>query len=651
MKPCEAVDELLSAHLLGSLAGSEASLVEEHLAGCSECRAAQTEITACWTALSAPPCAPPPAVWQGIQARIGRGGGDDPVRDAALEAVIHLACSFCRGGLTRAETLYCASCLAPHHGECFAEYGRCSVMGCGEQRVVRPLSQMGSPVLAGSRPRGLWPLVVLLAGGLSAAAALSLAALSLAPPGRVGSLARPPHHRSEPGEALFQLDIEEATLGEVAERIASQTGLPVEFPESVRHRLISAASWRGVSRDELLAGVAARLGLEFAPDPSRLTLGPASAPGPEVPDEQVVVDRVQLLSEGSQPEALWEGRAQRVLPAPSGIGVALATAERLYLYLGLRQIASAEGATLASAWAPDGRVLAAVLAGPSQPRLVLFWPGGESPEQRELTGLAFELGSPGGELGLAWLEDALVVADARGLQKVSLAGQVTSFGGAGRASSGGAERASSGGAERRRLWGLGEQRFLLQTERALELWDAAEPLAPTRYPAPSGFELSLSWGPQPRALLAGPDEVSLLELGRAQPVLSPLATLGARGARSSGISRSGAYAAWIDGGEGYVRSVAGEASLRLSRGAGPRADGLRGVRWGPGERLVYWSDDAVYRLDAAELNFETGLNRRPWPLLLDPGRVRGVEWSAGGLIVTTERTRERRPRVRLARVD
>ena len=56
------------------------------------------------------------------------------MRDTEPGLVIALSCSFCRGALTREEAIYCASCLAPHHPECFREHGRCSVMGCGEQR-------------------------------------------------------------------------------------------------------------------------------------------------------------------------------------------------------------------------------------------------------------------------------------------------------------------------------------------------------------------------------------------------------------------------------------------------------------------------------------------------------------------------------------
>jgi len=34
--------------------------------------------------------------------------------------------------------VFCADCLAPHHADCFREYGRCSVHGCGGKQTVSP---------------------------------------------------------------------------------------------------------------------------------------------------------------------------------------------------------------------------------------------------------------------------------------------------------------------------------------------------------------------------------------------------------------------------------------------------------------------------------------------------------------------------------
>lgn len=66
---------------------------------------------------------------------------------------ISLSCTFCRDSLIRREAKYCASCLAPHHQECFRDHGQCSAFGCEETYIVA-----AQPVVeAGPTPRGGWP--------------------------------------------------------------------------------------------------------------------------------------------------------------------------------------------------------------------------------------------------------------------------------------------------------------------------------------------------------------------------------------------------------------------------------------------------------------------------------------------------------------
>lgn len=55
-----------------------------------------------------------------------------------LEPGVSLRCVFCHEGLARAGGAFCASCLAPHHPDCFREHGRCSAPGCEETRWVQP---------------------------------------------------------------------------------------------------------------------------------------------------------------------------------------------------------------------------------------------------------------------------------------------------------------------------------------------------------------------------------------------------------------------------------------------------------------------------------------------------------------------------------
>ncbi len=90
----------------------------------------------------------------------------------ALQLSIALFCSFCHDSVARAEACYCASCLAPHHEECFRTHGRCSAMGCEETQTVRPRLEEPRPV-ATPRRFGRYGLGVALValGGLGGAVA------------------------------------------------------------------------------------------------------------------------------------------------------------------------------------------------------------------------------------------------------------------------------------------------------------------------------------------------------------------------------------------------------------------------------------------------------------------------------------------------
>lgn len=101
----------------------------------------------------------------------------DPERVAALRGQIALSCSFCRDTLERESSVYCAGCLAPHHAECFAEHGRCTMPGCEETRAVQP-AVLEAPHRRHERRwrlRLAAPLVALAVGG-------GIAALTTAEP-------------------------------------------------------------------------------------------------------------------------------------------------------------------------------------------------------------------------------------------------------------------------------------------------------------------------------------------------------------------------------------------------------------------------------------------------------------------------------------
>jgi len=94
-----------------------------------------------------------------------------------LSVKIAVACTYCHAALSRGEAVYCASCLAPHHDECFREHGRCTAPGCGEKLVVR-----ASAPTPYHRPRRRRPFII----GFGLVAALSTAALLGAAAIRVG---------------------------------------------------------------------------------------------------------------------------------------------------------------------------------------------------------------------------------------------------------------------------------------------------------------------------------------------------------------------------------------------------------------------------------------------------------------------------------
>lgn len=646
MKACDAVDALLTAHLLGALDGSEEALVEDHLVGCAACRAARQDTARCLEEVAAPPEAPPPQIWSAIRSRIERSGGDDPVRDAEGSAVIHLACSFCRGGLIRRNAVYCASCLAPHHSDCFNEYGRCSVMGCGEQRVVLPraLPRPEAPLPEPPR-RARWPwlLVALASGGVLGTAAFgpSLGDRTQT----VAPLARSPHYRSAPGEPLFHVEVEGATLGELTRDLAERAGQAIELPPRAEHHLLVRSSWRGRTWREVAADAGREFGLAFEPRqgtrPARFVVTPTWSPGPAEAPRTLVTQRSVLQGPNGRSDPIWEGSDHELCPAPAGRGLAVLAPSGAYLYSGDRQVASADGTPLAWAWAEESSSFAVLLGARDRSRLVLFEVREGWAEQRELAAFGLPTPRSGPAASLAWLEDGLLVSDGVTLSKLSFAGQATTF-----------LEPSPRGAGRFELFGLGGQRFAIARSERLETWSAAPLERLSECPLTTGYELRLGRGQYPLTLIVTAQEVQGLRLGPRADSPEPLATRAAGGPRVAEVSRSGQFMAWLSDGVGYVRRLGSEGGPLVLPLPGRAHRDLRGLAWGEGERLAYWTEDAVFVLvDVRALDFDSGFVNTPWPEVSDPGRLHAVEWCGSELVVTTLRERQRRPRVRIARVD
>jgi TM2 domain-containing membrane protein YozV len=70
-------------------------------------------------------------------------------------------CPYCRTeiGETEGEQTSCPGCSTPHHADCFAENGGCTVFGCSHAPVDEPKIQLsGSDLSATSAPETLAPL-------------------------------------------------------------------------------------------------------------------------------------------------------------------------------------------------------------------------------------------------------------------------------------------------------------------------------------------------------------------------------------------------------------------------------------------------------------------------------------------------------------
>lgn len=137
---CEqARNGLLPANFDG-LEDKESQALENHLSTCEACQSLDAEVLDALSLLEAPAVKAPEAAWDKIKSRIHEDIARKPLKPQLKIAV---SCTYCKGELERAESVFCGSCLAPHHPACFEEYGRCSNLGCAETRTVKPLETPG----------------------------------------------------------------------------------------------------------------------------------------------------------------------------------------------------------------------------------------------------------------------------------------------------------------------------------------------------------------------------------------------------------------------------------------------------------------------------------------------------------------------------
>lgn len=125
---------LLLQHGLIEEPGEERRLCE-HLRGCARCASVAAGMGA---ALAPPPDPEPPQdLLAELEARIEREALEEARTPAEPRDDVRLRCTFCHDGLAARTAVYCAGCLAPQHGECWAEHGRCAAPGCESREVVR----------------------------------------------------------------------------------------------------------------------------------------------------------------------------------------------------------------------------------------------------------------------------------------------------------------------------------------------------------------------------------------------------------------------------------------------------------------------------------------------------------------------------------
>lgn len=136
-KRYEVLLRLAPASLLGL---EERKQLEKHFKECPACMLKSRELQLSYSALKAP-LEPYKLDEDRIFEGILDAQNSQPVTQmtkAPEELKITLSCCYCHDKLARPEAVYCASCLSPHHKDCFKDHGLCSAIGCQERQTVTP---------------------------------------------------------------------------------------------------------------------------------------------------------------------------------------------------------------------------------------------------------------------------------------------------------------------------------------------------------------------------------------------------------------------------------------------------------------------------------------------------------------------------------
>lgn len=323
------------------------------------------------------------ATCQGCWSRSGEKRAGDPVEAAPRTAVVvTLACRFCHDPLARGAAVFCAGCLAPHHADCWREHGRCTVLGCGETRSIRPGT--------GEPPRR--PAPAIAAGAALLLVAFGAGGLALVERRRVARLTAQLAAPRAPAPApaapsvppLLSVEVRDASLGELAYEVSRVAGTKVDLPPGLADRLVRRGDWSAARWDRVMAEAARDVGLRVSVDPAAAEVptslavrpgDPLDDPGERAGDTipVTITQRVAIapFTGGAGPvDTLHRGHDHRALPCPDGRGVAILDGARLRVVGGGavwgdgRAVAVPAG--LLATWAPEGGAIVFVGARGSQ---------------------------------------------------------------------------------------------------------------------------------------------------------------------------------------------------------------------------------------------------------------------------------------------
>lgn len=197
---CREIKSVIAIEPAGFLEDAERAALEDHLKTCEECSMKTERFHAALDSIKEEATVPV-GMFERVLAEAKGSAPLAPLFNEDEEAapgkaiVLALSCAYCHGPLSRGEACYCASCLTPHHDDCFRTYGRCTAMGCDEVAIVRPRGLEQRSTRARRSRIGVWGaglgLVLTLGAGAAALIDDRLNPFAEAPPAQIGILSGP----------------------------------------------------------------------------------------------------------------------------------------------------------------------------------------------------------------------------------------------------------------------------------------------------------------------------------------------------------------------------------------------------------------------------------------------------------------------------